>query len=134
MVAIYSTLREDLYVVFAEKSGDTSAGHSRIFKSAGEVIWLGGLVVVWHAGYAVPNRRAVLVCCRARRAGQQPRAAWRPRRLGKGMIKRRVVAVSLLIAISASSAALFLRERSATNRSRQAIGGKFMCMCSCNQC
>src|SRR3981081_2573963 len=49
------------------------------------------------------------------------------------MIKRRVVAVSLLIAIS-SSAALFSSRAQAqqTSRAKQ-IGGKFMCMCSCNQ-
>src|ERR1700716_2944306 len=50
------------------------------------------------------------------------------------MIKRRVVAVSLLIAMSACSAALFSSRVQAqqTDRAKQ-IGGKFMCMCSCNQ-
>src|SRR5712664_4864370 len=50
------------------------------------------------------------------------------------MIKRRVVAVSLLIALSASSAALFSSRVQAqqSDRAKQ-IGGKFMCMCSCNQ-
>src|SRR6266853_199158 len=50
------------------------------------------------------------------------------------MIKRRVFAVSLLIAMSASSAALFSSRAQAqqTDRAKQ-IGGKFMCMCSCNQ-
>jgi cytochrome c-type biogenesis protein CcmH len=50
------------------------------------------------------------------------------------MIKRRVVAISLLIAVSASSAALFSSRLQAqqTDRAKQ-IGGKFMCMCSCNQ-
>src|SRR6266478_8408998 len=50
------------------------------------------------------------------------------------MIKRRVVAVSLLIAVSASSAVLFSSRAQAqqTDRAKQ-IGGKFMCMCSCNQ-
>ena len=50
------------------------------------------------------------------------------------MIKRRVVAVSLLIAVGASSAALFSSRAQAqqTSRAKQ-IGGKFMCMCTCNQ-
>ena len=38
MVAIYSTLREDLYVVYAGQSpGDEVACHSRVLESAGEV-------------------------------------------------------------------------------------------------
>jgi cytochrome c-type biogenesis protein CcmH len=50
------------------------------------------------------------------------------------MIKRRVVAVSLLIAVSASSAALLSSPVQAqqTDRAKQ-IGGKFMCMCGCSQ-
>jgi cytochrome c-type biogenesis protein CcmH len=50
------------------------------------------------------------------------------------MIKRRVAAISLLIALSASSAAVFSPRVQAqqTDRAKQ-IGGKFMCMCSCNQ-
>ena len=38
MVAIYSTLTEDLYVVYAGQSPDTQvAGYSRVPESAGEV-------------------------------------------------------------------------------------------------
>lgn len=50
------------------------------------------------------------------------------------MIKRRVVAISLLIGLSASSCALFSSRVQAqqTDRAKQ-IGGKFMCMCGCNQ-
>ena len=50
------------------------------------------------------------------------------------MIKRRVVAVALLVALSASSVALFSSRVQAqqTDRAKQ-IGGKFMCMCGCNQ-
>jgi cytochrome c-type biogenesis protein CcmH len=50
------------------------------------------------------------------------------------MIKRRVVAVALLVALSASSTALFSSRVQAqqTDRAKQ-IGGKFMCMCGCNQ-
>lgn len=50
------------------------------------------------------------------------------------MIKRRVAAISLLIATSASSVAIFSSRVQAqqTDRAKQ-IGGKFMCMCTCNQ-
>ena len=50
------------------------------------------------------------------------------------MIKRRVVAIALLIALSASSTALLSPRVQAqqTDRAKQ-IGGKFMCMCGCNQ-
>lgn len=50
------------------------------------------------------------------------------------MIKRRLVAVSLLIALSVSSAALFSsRVQAQQNDRAKQIGGKFMCMCGCNQ-
>lgn len=50
------------------------------------------------------------------------------------MIKRRVLAISLLVTVSASSAVLFSSrlEAQQTDRAKQ-IGGKFMCMCGCNQ-
>jgi cytochrome c-type biogenesis protein CcmH len=50
------------------------------------------------------------------------------------MTKRRVAAVSLVIALSASSGALLSSRLQAqqTDRAKQ-IGGKFMCMCTCNQ-
>jgi cytochrome c-type biogenesis protein CcmH len=50
------------------------------------------------------------------------------------MIKRRIAALFLVIALTASSAALFSLPAQAqqTDRAKQ-IGGKFMCMCSCNQ-
>jgi cytochrome c-type biogenesis protein CcmH len=50
------------------------------------------------------------------------------------MTKRRLAAFSLVIALSASSAALLSSRAQAqqTDRAKQ-IGGKFMCMCSCNQ-
>jgi cytochrome c-type biogenesis protein CcmH len=50
------------------------------------------------------------------------------------MTKRRVAAVSLVIALSAASAALLSSRLQAqqTDRAKQ-IGGKFMCMCGCNQ-
>jgi cytochrome c-type biogenesis protein CcmH len=50
------------------------------------------------------------------------------------MIKRRAAAAFLVVALSASSAALFSLPVQAqqTDRAKQ-IGGKFMCMCGCNQ-
>jgi cytochrome c-type biogenesis protein CcmH len=50
------------------------------------------------------------------------------------MTKRRLLAFSLVIALSASSALLLSSRALAqqTDRAKQ-IGGKFMCMCSCNQ-
>src|SRR3981081_3891840 len=51
------------------------------------------------------------------------------------MIKRRLAALFLLIALSVSSSALLssgLQAQKADIRAKQ-IGGKFMCMCSCNQ-
>ena len=50
------------------------------------------------------------------------------------MTKRRLLACSLVIALSASSALLLSSRAQAqqTDRAKQ-IGGKFMCMCSCNQ-
>lgn len=50
------------------------------------------------------------------------------------MIKRRVAALSLVAALGFSSAAVFTSTLHAeqTDRAKQ-IGGKFMCMCSCNQ-
>jgi cytochrome c-type biogenesis protein CcmH len=50
------------------------------------------------------------------------------------MIKRRLAAFSLVIALSSSASALLSSRVQAqqTDRAKQ-IGGKFMCMCSCNQ-
>ncbi len=50
------------------------------------------------------------------------------------MIKRRAAALFVIIALSASSAALFSLPAQAqqSDRTKQ-IGGKFMCMCGCNQ-
>jgi cytochrome c-type biogenesis protein CcmH len=51
------------------------------------------------------------------------------------MIKRRLAAFAFVIALSVSASALLssgLQAQQADNRAKQ-IGGKFMCMCSCNQ-
>jgi len=77
---IYSTLKEDLYVVFAGQSPDTQLpSHSRVSESAGEVDLLGGAVVVLGTLVALlPNRRAVLVAGGRARAvdGGPNSAAW----------------------------------------------------------
>jgi cytochrome c-type biogenesis protein CcmF len=70
MVAIYSTLREDLYVVYAGRSPEN--GNPVIHAYLNPLvkwIWLGGVVVVLGTLLAlVPNRQAVLVL----RAAEQP--------------------------------------------------------------
>ena len=50
------------------------------------------------------------------------------------MIKRRSAAFFLVMALSAASGAVFVSSAQAqqTDRAKQ-IGGKFMCMCGCNQ-
>ena len=64
MVAIYSTLREDLYVVYAGmEPGDASSSDSRVFESAGEVDLAGRRGVVLGTLLALmPNRRATCWC------------------------------------------------------------------------
>ena len=48
------------------------------------------------------------------------------------MTKRRVAAFTLVLALSASSALLSSHAQTQADRAKQ-IGGKFMCMCGCNQ-
>jgi cytochrome c-type biogenesis protein CcmF len=63
MVAIHSTLKEDLYVVFAGLSPDTQLPVIHAYLNPlVKWIWLGGAVVVLGTLVALlPNRRAVLV-------------------------------------------------------------------------
>ncbi|MGA2481764.1 MAG: heme lyase CcmF/NrfE family subunit [Candidatus Acidiferrales bacterium] len=63
MVAIYSTLREDLYVVYAGRSPDTNVPVIHAYLNPlVKWIWFGGLVVVMGTLLAlVPNRQPVLV-------------------------------------------------------------------------
>ncbi|HVS87202.1 MAG TPA: heme lyase CcmF/NrfE family subunit [Candidatus Acidoferrum sp.] len=70
MVAIYSTLREDLYVVYAGQSPETQLPVVHAYLNPlVKFIWLGGVVVVLGTLVALlPNRRAVLVLSGA----QQP--------------------------------------------------------------
>jgi cytochrome c-type biogenesis protein CcmF len=62
MVAIYSTLREDVYVVFAGMDPDTSLPVIHAFLNPlVKWIWLGGVWVVMGTLLALmPNRRAAL--------------------------------------------------------------------------
>ncbi|HXN93931.1 MAG TPA: heme lyase CcmF/NrfE family subunit [Candidatus Acidoferrales bacterium] len=63
MVAIYSTLKQDLYVVYAGDSPDTNLPVLHAYLNPlVKWIWLGGAVVVFGTLVAMlPNRRAVLV-------------------------------------------------------------------------
>jgi cytochrome c-type biogenesis protein CcmF len=62
MVAIYSTLREDLYVVYAGQSPDNEIPVIHAYLNPlVKWIWLGGVVVVLGTFVTLlPNRRAVL--------------------------------------------------------------------------
>jgi cytochrome c-type biogenesis protein CcmF len=74
MVAIYSTLKEDLYVVFAGESPDTQLPVVHAYLNPlVKWIWLGGAVVVLGTLVALlPNRRAVLVLSGAREPAAAP--------------------------------------------------------------
>ena len=63
MVAIYSTLREDLYVVYAGQSPDNQTPVMHVYLNPlVKWIWLGGAIVVLGTIVTLlPNRRAVLV-------------------------------------------------------------------------
>jgi cytochrome c-type biogenesis protein CcmF len=74
MVAIYSTLKEDLYVVYAGTSPETQLPvlHAYVNPLV-KWIWLGGAVVVFGTLVALlPNRRAVLVLSGAQQPAAQP--------------------------------------------------------------
>jgi cytochrome c-type biogenesis protein CcmF len=77
MVAIYSTLREDLYVVYAGQNPETQAPVVHAYLNPlVKWIWLGGLVVVLGTLVTLmPNRRAVLVLSGAAERGIQPASA-----------------------------------------------------------
>ena len=63
MVAIYSTLKEDLYVVYAGRSPENEQPVIHAYLNPlVKCIWLGGIIVVLGTGLALlPNRQAVLV-------------------------------------------------------------------------
>jgi cytochrome c-type biogenesis protein CcmF len=74
MVAIYSTLKEDLYVVYAGQSPDTQLPVIHAYLNPlVKWIWFGGVVVVFGTLVALlPNRRAVLVLAGAQQPAAQP--------------------------------------------------------------
>jgi cytochrome c-type biogenesis protein CcmF len=76
MVAIYSTLKEDLYVVYAGTSPDTQLPVLHAYLNPlVKWIWFGGVVVVFGTLVALlPNRRAVLVLSGAQQSAAQPLA------------------------------------------------------------
>ena len=82
MVAIYSTLKEDLYVVYAGRSPENDQPVIHVYLNPlVKWIWLGGVIVVLGTGLALlPNRQAVLVVRAAAQAvspaaGPQPAPA-----------------------------------------------------------
>src|SRR6516165_10330195 len=74
MVAIYSTLREDLYVVFAGQDPETNLPVIHAFLNPlVKWIWLGGVWVVMGTLLALmPNRRAALVLSDASQPAASP--------------------------------------------------------------
>jgi cytochrome c-type biogenesis protein CcmF len=74
MVAIYSTLKEDLYVVFAGLSPETQQPVMHAYLNPlVKWIWFGGVLVVFGTIVALlPNRRAVLVLAGAPQPASQP--------------------------------------------------------------
>jgi cytochrome c-type biogenesis protein CcmF len=76
MVAIRSTLLEDLYVVYAGTNPDTQLPVLHAYLNPlVKWIWFGGVVVVFGTLVALlPNRRAVLVIAGAQQPAAQPLA------------------------------------------------------------
>ena len=74
MVAIYSTLKEDLYVVYAGQDPDTQMPVIHAFLNPlVKWIWFGGVTVVFGTLVALlPNRRSVLVLAGAPQPATQP--------------------------------------------------------------
>jgi cytochrome c-type biogenesis protein CcmF len=74
MVAIYSTLKEDLYVVYAGQDPDTGLPVLHAFLNPlVKWIWFGGVTVVFGTLVALlPNRRSVLVLAGAPQPTTQP--------------------------------------------------------------
>ena len=74
MVAIYSTWKEDLYVVFAGIDPETREPVIHAFLNPlVKWIWFGGVVVVFGTIVALlPNRRSVLVLAPSQQLAAQP--------------------------------------------------------------
>jgi cytochrome c-type biogenesis protein CcmF len=77
MVAIYSTLREDLYVVYAGQSPGTNLPVIHAYLNPlVKWIWFGGVIVVFGTLVALmPNRREVLVLSAAKQPTAEPALA-----------------------------------------------------------
>jgi cytochrome c-type biogenesis protein CcmF len=77
MVAIHSTLREDLYVVYAGQSPETNMPVIHAYLNPlVKWIWFGGVILVCGTLVALlPNRRAVLVLAGAQQPASAP-ALW----------------------------------------------------------
>jgi len=77
MVAIYSTLREDLYVVYAGQSPGTNLPVIHAYLNPlVKWIWFGGVIVVFGTLVALlPNRREVLVLSGAKQPAAAPALA-----------------------------------------------------------
>ena len=73
MIAIYSTLREDLYVVYAGRSPENNQPIIHAYLNPlVKLIWLGGIITILGTGLClVPNRQAALVL----REAKEPSAA-----------------------------------------------------------
>ena len=89
MVAIYSTLKEDLYVVYAGRSPENNQPVIHAYLNPlVKWIWLGGVIVVLGTGLALlPNRQAVLVVRAAARTvsvGAAPQPVTAPVQSFKG--------------------------------------------------
>jgi cytochrome c-type biogenesis protein CcmF len=67
LVAVYSTLKEDLYIVYAGKSPDTQVPVIHVYLNPlVKWVWLGGMVVVLGTILAlIPSRLPVLALSRA---------------------------------------------------------------------
>jgi cytochrome c-type biogenesis protein CcmF len=85
MVSIFSTLQEDLYVVYAGRSPESNQPVIHAYLNPlVKWIWLGGVIVVLGTGLALlPNRQAVLVA-RARAQKVLPEPAAQPVRASAG--------------------------------------------------
>ena len=142
MVAIYSTLKEDLYVVYAGRSPDTQQPVIHAYLNPlVKWIWLGGAIVVLGTLLAlVPNRqpvlalRAVAEAAPAGRLSPAPCAVIPTTSGMTGMTRLRQIRarIRLLAAAVVLLDTGMLQGQSV--RPRQSCSArKLMCMCGCDQ-
>ena len=74
LVAVYSTLKEDLYVVYAGRSPESGVPVIHVYLNPlVKWVWLGGMVVVWGTILAlVPSRQPALALARSAEAVSAP--------------------------------------------------------------